>query len=430
VHAISVLLFDGLGDRGYEALGNRTANEAASTTSLDAFAARATCGLLWPLGPGRAPSSELAHWAMLGYHAHEFPGRAVFEALGHGLPARPETVLAYAQLRSAERRDGALWLTERPRETDEEDARSLTAAVAELEIDGLPFSLAYLGGGESILEVSGDASPEVTDSESFFPDRHPLPRPQALAPEGERTARAVETWTRRVVRALEEHPVNRARTLREDEPLNVVTLKWWGRRKDVPSFQARHGLDGTVVGASPFLRGLATLLGLRFVHCDEDGDPAAALEARLQHVARVLGEGATFVWCHQKALDEAGHTTDPAHRVRTLEALDGPLARLDTAPFSETVIAITGDHATPAVRDVIHSGDAVPFLVAGPGVRADGVRRFGESDCSKGLLGHIRGEDVMPILLNAADRPLFLGLRLTPVPGAAGFPAAVEPLDA
>ena len=39
------------------------------TPNLDALAAAGSCGLLWPLGPGRAPSSEVAHWAMLGYRA-------------------------------------------------------------------------------------------------------------------------------------------------------------------------------------------------------------------------------------------------------------------------------------------------------------------------------------------------------------------------
>jgi 2,3-bisphosphoglycerate-independent phosphoglycerate mutase len=430
VRAISVLLFDGLGDRGYESLGGRTANEAASTPNLDAFTARATCGLLWPLGPGRAPSSELAHWAMLGYRPDEFPGRAVLEALGHGLPVEPEGVLAYGQLRSAERRDGALWPTGRPREADEDDARALVESVAELAVDGLSFSLAYLRRGEAIVQVSGGASPEVTDSESFFPDRQPVTRPQALAPEAEETARVAEAWSRQVVHVLEEHPVNRARAARGERPFNVVTLKWWGRRKDVPTFRDRHGLDGAIVGASPFLGGLAAVLGLRFVHCGEENDPAVDLDARLDEVAELLDEGTTFVWCHQKTLDEAGHTKDPGRRVVALEALDGPLARLADAPFSDSVVAITGDHATPAVPEVIHSGDPVPFLVGAPGVRADVVRRFGEAGCAQGLLGRIRGEDVMPVLLNAADRPLFLGLRSTTVTGAAGFPAAVEPLDA
>jgi hypothetical protein len=70
----------------------------------------------------------------------------------------------------------------------------------------------------------------------------------------------------------------------------------------------------------------------------------------------------------------------------------------------------------------------VPFDVAGPGVRADNVRRFGELDCAGGILGQLRGPDVMPVLLNAADRPLFLGSRPTPFDGADGYPAVLEPL--
>jgi len=35
---------------------------------------------------------------------------------------------------------------------------------------------------------------------------------------------------------------------------------------------------------------------------------------------------------------------------------------------------------------------------------------------------------LMPVLLNAADRPLFLGSRPTPFEGADGYPALLEPL--
>jgi 2,3-bisphosphoglycerate-independent phosphoglycerate mutase len=77
---------------------------------------------------------------------------------------------------------------------------------------------------------------------------------------------------------------------------------------------------------------------------------------------------------------------------------------------------------------VIHSGDPVPLLVAGPGVRADGVKRFGELDFAAGILGQLRGADLMPVLLNAADRPLFLGSRPTPFDGTDGYPALLEPL--
>jgi 2,3-bisphosphoglycerate-independent phosphoglycerate mutase len=91
------------------------------------------------------------------------------------------------------------------------------------------------------------------------------------------------------------------------------------------------------------------------------------------------------------------------------------------------VVCVTGDHATPTDREVIHSGDPVPFLLAGPGVRADRVDRFGEIDQAGGILGRLTGADVMPVLLNAADRPLFLGSRPTAVAWPAGTPADVEP---
>jgi 2,3-bisphosphoglycerate-independent phosphoglycerate mutase len=419
VRSIVVLLLDGLGDRADEAHGGRSANEAAWTPCLDALAARGSCGLLWPLGPGRAPSSEVAHWAMLGYAPGESPGRAVMEALGHGQEVAPGDVLAFAALRLVERRDGALWATDWPGPGDSWAADALAAAAPPARIAGLDLRLTPLGPparpGEGILRLSGGAHDGVTDTDPFFRDRQPVMRPLPLVPEAEATARAAEEWSRATVR---DAPGGRA---------SAVTLKWWGRRRPAPSFRERHGLDGAVVGASPFLAGLAAALGMRFVASPEDADPAAALRDRLDEARRALDGGATFVLCHLKATDEAGHTKDPRAKRETIERLDTAFRDLPER-LGDAIVCITGDHATPTSPEVIHSGDPVPFLLGGPGVRADRVERFGELDCGDGLLGRLGGGDVMPLLLNAADRPLFLGSRPTPVPGAAGVPAAVEPL--
>ncbi len=426
---ILVVLLDGLGDRAAPEHGDRTANEAASTPNLDALAAGGTCGLLWPLGPGRAPSSETAHWAILGCAPQEFPGRAVLEALGHGRPVREGDVLAYAALRTSEVRDGAVWATGRAGSADAGDAAVLMGAVGATVAGGIGMELVPLlpGRGEGVLALSGAADDRVTDSDPFFRDRDPVMRPRPLVPAAAATAAAVEAWTRRTRRALARHPVNRARAARGDAPLDVVTLKWWGRRRPVPSMRARHGVDGVLAGASPFLAGLAEVLGIRFAAVPEGADVAAALAARLDVARAALDDGATFAFCHLKATDEAGHTKDPAVKRATIEAADAALAGL-AGRFADAVVCVTGDHATPTSPQVIHSGDPVPFVMAGPGVRADGVRRFGELDCAAGLLGRITGADVMPVLLNAADRPLFLGSRPTPVPGAGGVPADVEPL--
>jgi 2,3-bisphosphoglycerate-independent phosphoglycerate mutase len=403
---IVLVLLDGLGDRAHGVLGGRTAGEAATTPNLDALAAGGSCGLLYGVGPGRAPSSEVAHWAMLGYRPDEFPGRAVFEALGRRQEVSHEQVFAYAALRPAERREDGWWLTGRP--DPERDAR-LAAELVErcdgIELEGLRFSLEHVWRGESVLRISGGADERVTDTDAFFRDRHPVLRPRPLVPEAERTALACERWSREVMKRL------------EGERFNVITLKWFGRPRRLPSFRERHGLSGSFAAESAFLRGLGRCLGL---------DP---IEAKLDLglVAKRLDGGDTFVYVHDKRADEAGHTKDPEKKREAIEELD---AQLSALPTDQAIVCVTGDHATPASPDVIHSGDPVPLLVTGPGVRADAVTSFGELDCASGILGQLRGPDLMPVLLNAADRPLFLGSRPTPVDGADGYPAneLLEPL--
>jgi 2,3-bisphosphoglycerate-independent phosphoglycerate mutase len=411
---IVVILLDGLGDRAHAVLGGRSGNEAAVTPNLDRLCASGSCGVLYAVGPGRAPSSEVAHWSMLGYRPDEFPGRAVFEAFGRGQDVDPTDVLAYAALRPAERRTDGLWLTGRPDpKADAEEAERLVEKCNGLEIDGLRFSLDHVWRGEAILRVSGGADDRVTDTDAFFRDRHPVLRPRALVPEAERTARAAEAWSRRVLELL------------DGERFNVITLKWWGRLRPHPSFLERHGITGVFVAESAFLRGLGRALGLEPVEEPETDDPVADLRRRLAHVRERLDGGDTFVFVHQKTTDAAGHTKDPRIKQQTIETLDAALAEL---PTDRAIVCLTGDHATPASPDVIHSGDPVPLVVAGPGVRADAVTEFGEATCAAGILGHLRGPDLMPVLLNAADRPLFLGSRPTPFDGADGYPALLEPL--
>ena len=414
MYPIVVFLLDGLADRAHEVLGGRTGNEAAATPNLDALAAGGSCGLLYAVGPGRAPSSEVAHWSMLGYRPDEFPGRAVFEALGRGQEVSDEHVFAYAALRPAERREDGWWLTGRPdAERDADEAQRLVERCDGIEVDGLTFSLAHVWRGEAVLRIAGGADERVTDTDAFFRAWHPLLRPLPLAPEAERTARACEEWTREVMRRL------------DGERFNVITLKWFGRPRAVPSFLERHGVAGAFAAESAFLRGLATALGLEPVDAPETDDPVGDLRGRVALARERLDAGDTFVFCHQKTTDAAGHTKDPAVKRDTIAALDAALVGL---PVDRAVVCITGDHATPASPDVIHSGDPVPLLVAGPGVRADGVTEFGELPFAAGILGQLRGPDLLPVLLNAADRPLFLGSRPTPFDGADGYPAVLDPL--
>ncbi len=78
-------------------------------------------------------------------------------------------------------------------------------------------------------------------------------------------------------------------------------------------------------------------------------------------------------------------------------------AQLDELSLDDTYIALSADHSTPcSVGD--HTADPVPVAIAGPGVRTDDVRSYGERTAAKGGLGRIRGVDLVPIVMDLMFR--------------------------
>src|SRR6476661_5692690 len=126
----------------------------------------------------------------------------------------------------------------------------------------------------------------------------------------------------------------------EGERFNVITLKWWGRPRDVPTFEQRHGVRGTFVASSAFLRGLGRAVGLESREEPETDDPAGDLRGRVRIAREQLEAGDTFVFCHVKSADAAGHTKDPRKKLEMIETLDGALEDL---PHDRAIVCVTGD---------------------------------------------------------------------------------------
>jgi len=79
------------------------------------------------------------------------------------------------------------------------------------------------------------------------------------------------------------------------------------------------------------------------------------------------------------------------------------VGKMEPALPKESIVAITADHTTPLeVGD--HTADPVPIMIFGDGVRVDSVTQFNEVSAAQGLLGRIRGLDLLPILLDLANR--------------------------
>lgn len=430
---IVLVVPDGAGDRPYEALSGpipgvsagvsraRTPIEAADTPNLDRLARLGRCGLLYPLGPGLAPSSHQAHFALFGYANEAFPGRGLLEALGEGHePACGEVVLR-ANLARVSERDGVLWIDERP-DPRTGEAPYLARAALDAEIDGVALRFVHTGALQGLLFLRPlDGRPlshHVSDADPLHDGTAVLAvQPLEEAPDPEaagRTARMLNDWIRR------------SRVVLSGQPFDAMLVKWPGSVGSFTPFRQRFGVRGVTLGAGPLYAGLAAAVGLDQIELGTAHDAQADVAVRVEAALDSISAGYGFVHLHTKRPDMAGHRKDPARKTEVIAGVDRALAPLvSLVERGEIVVAVCPDHQTPSAGPLYHGGGAVPLLVAGGVAGADEVTAYGETACARGSLGVIRGGDVLPLALDAADRSAFLADRMT---GhlALGVPAAED----
>lgn len=424
---ILLLILDGLADRPQQALGGKTPLEVARTPHLDRLAERGTTGLLIPLAPGIPLESEFSHFLLFGYPPEEFPGRAAFEAIGRGIDIPQDNVVLLASFATTTvvddkvRRETILWEEKRP--PDENDCEQLCATVAEYEHQGVSFFLQSCGRCEAILTLSGNPSRYISDVDPFYNGAfvaRALPLTEAPDQENAaRTATALNHYLHWARRCLLAHPINARRQQQGLSPINFLLTKWAGVRPRVPPFLEQNGLRAASVEHYPLYVGIARVCGMTSVATPRVATPQQPdigddLREKLRAAEELFRQGYEFVHVHSKAPDVAGHRKDPVGKQQALEAIDSALGPLVQRIEHDTdlLMVVTGDHATPSSGPLIHSGEAVPLLIAGgPNVLVDDVREFHERTAIHGGLGRVTGADLMPLLLNLTDRIRLHGVR-------------------
>jgi 2,3-bisphosphoglycerate-independent phosphoglycerate mutase len=232
----------------------------------------------------------------------------------------------------------------------------------------------------------------------------PIWTAEGIGQANEKTARIINDFVKRSYEILKEHPVNAKRIENGEPPANVLLPRGIGVAPHIPPFGERYGLKGAAAVEVGLIRGIARYLELDVIELppsvtgglDSDFDAlyAAALAAFDEY---------EFLLINAKGPDVAGHDNDPVAKVEAIERIDAALEPVVERVAKGVHLALLADHSTPcAVGD--HSGDPVPCLFYGPGVRADDTATFGERNCARGGAGRLRGRDVLPILMQLSGR--------------------------
>ena len=419
-----VIFFDGLGDRPAVELNGLTPLEAARTPHLDRFATEGVSALLHAKSPGYALGSPLALHLLFGYPESEFPDRGPLLATARGVPLEAGEVVLAARFAAAVPEGRRLRLVERFISDREEACSALAAQIAEHEIAGYRFRYVYAGRGDGLLFISPPASYALTDTDPLGLDlpmlralaREEAPDPQAAA----RTAEALNGYLAWAHHRMTEHPSSRGEG---DLPsINCLITKWSGPRPKLEPFEDRWGMRAASLPDEEVVSGLMLELGFHLEQIP-DRDPEADLRSRLEVAQRLLHDGYEFVHLHTKYPDPISHRNEPVEARDSIEALDRAMACYwdELAGDRDLVTVVTTDHTTPSVwanhpRGLFsdqHGGEPGPLIMRGGNIRVDDVTTFGERAAASGVLGHMRGEDFMPVLLNAAERTNMYEMRPT-----------------
>ena len=398
---ILLIIFDGLGDRPVVELGHKTPLEAALKPNLDWFASNGTSGLLDPIAPGVRPGSDTSHLALFGYDPHEvYTGRGPFEAAGVGIELQPGDIAFRCNFASV---DDKMRLTDRRagriREGTDELAKSL---------DGLKIGrvkVLFRAGTEhrAVLVFRGKGlSPKVSDTDPHE-EGETIRESKPLEPRARGTAKALNAFTKEANEILNEHPINQERVSQGLAPANVVLARGAGIAPEIQPVGERYDLKAAGIAGVTLLKGIFRITGMDVVEVRGatgglDTDMIAKADAALKAL-----KTHDLVVVNVKAPDLCGHDGKASDKIRVIERIDQMMASLKPSLGADVVVALTADHSTPvSLKD--HSGDPVPLTIFGEGLRVDAIPHFDERSVAAGNLGRLRGQDLMPVLLNLANR--------------------------
>ncbi|WP_456398928.1 2,3-bisphosphoglycerate-independent phosphoglycerate mutase, partial [Palaeococcus sp. (in: euryarchaeotes)] len=375
------ILADGLGDRPIKELGGKTPLEYANTPNLDKLAKIGICGMQDPIFPGQPAGSDTAHLSILGYDPYKtYRGRGYYEALGAGIDVREDDIAFRVNFATYE---NGLIVDRRAGRIATEEAHELARAIQE-EVK-LPVEFIFKGATShrAVLVLRGLAKGYRVGENDPHEAGKPPHEFTYEDEESKRTAEILEEFVRKAHEVLEKHPVNEKRR-KEGKPVaNYLLIRGAGTAPDIPKkFPEQWKVKAGAIVAVALVGGVLKAVGFELIPVNGiTGEYDTNEIAKARAAVKALKEH-DFVFVHFKPTDAAGHDGNAMKKVEMIEKLDRLVGYiLDNVNLEKTVITLTGDHSTPCeVKN--HSGDPVPLVIAGGGVRTDDVEAIGERQCA------------------------------------------------
>lgn len=382
-----VVLGDGMADWKMEKLGGKTCLEAAKTSTLDSLAPHAEVGLCKTVPDGMKPGSDVANMSVLGFNPRDYyTGRSPLEAVSMGIKLTDTDVTLRCNL---------VTLSD---EENYEDRTMVDYSAGEIPTAEAAELINYLKGyldSEKLTFYPGISyrhclvvKDGVTGHDLTPPHDISDKKITAHLPKGE-LGELYLNLMKRSAELLKDHPVNLKRIAEGKRPANSIWLWGEGTKPALSPFEkVRAGLKGGIISAVDLVKGIGMLADMQVIEVDgATGNYDTNFKGKASAAADALLNGLDFVYIHMEAPDECGHHGDPAHKVYSIEQIDGvvipTLIRKFKAAGEHFAMLVTPDHPTPCACKT-HVSEPVPYLIYTDKTDlGNGAKRYTEDEAKK-----------------------------------------------
>lgn len=391
----AIIIPDGAADEPIEQFDGETPLEAARTPNMDRISTEGRQGLVRTVPEGMEPGSDVAQMSLLGYDPRRYySGRAPIEAVARNIQLSQGDWVFRCNLITIA--DGKMEDHSAGHITTEEATRLVKELGEQLDNERMRF---YTGVSYRHLLVFKGWDFDVR---TYPPHDHIGTAVDKLLPRGKGAETLIDLMARSQ-QLFSGHDINK---IRKDLGENQVSSIWlWGQGKRVQMerFEKRFGLRGAAITAVDLVRGLAKLIGFDLIHVpgatgfvdtDYRGKGEAAVEAMDKY---------DIVFIHVEAPDEAGHSGNATMKKEAIEQIDkhivGPVLNAIQQHDSWRILVMP-DHPTPVATGA-HSGEPVPFAMAGTGVKGILNTTFSEANAAKSGFRIDNGFELMEYFLKS-----------------------------
>jgi 2,3-bisphosphoglycerate-independent phosphoglycerate mutase len=417
------IIIDGMGDTPIEELDNKTPLETAETSYMDSLAKNGKTGLMYTVGKGMAPESDVAVVSILGYDPFKYHvSRGALETVGAGLKMRSGDLALRCNFGTLADDNSSIIDRRAGRNLTQEESDELAQTInEEVHLESYSASLRIKSTSTYraalvIRSEEGMLSGNISNTDPAYKRINSVGvadleaemvlktcNPLDDTEEAKISANIVNEFTRKAAVVLDQHEVNRRRVKEGKMKANVILSRDAGSM--VPKFpllSELYGLDFVCLADMNVERGISSLAGMSLVDLPL---PSKNLESdcklRIKKLVEVLPLYDCF-YIHIKGPDEPGHDGDFRLKSKLISTVDKHFVgeMLQHINLEDYIVCITADHSTPCKLKA-HSDNPVPLLISGDRLQADMVQKFSEKDCKMGELGVLtQGTELIPKLVN------------------------------